>query len=104
METTNFINSLGSADLQSFINVLDAYNSDYRTRIEAIENIGFNKCSGDVYLSLESSILITSCFGRSVDYVVINSRNGEESYFDTYTEALNYQNGEEEEEEEEAEI
>jgi hypothetical protein len=100
METTNFINSLGSADLQSFINVLDAYNSDYETRKLEIEHIVFNTNSGYVFLALENGISIISEFGRGVDFLVTNYRNGNEEIFDTYEEALNYLNGEEEEEEE----
>lgn len=99
-QTTNFINSLGSADLQSFINVLDAYNSDYEIRNLEIECSGFNTFSGYVYLALENGITIASCFGNSVEYLVTNNRNGEEYFFDTYEEALSYLNGEEEEEEE----
>ena len=101
METTNFINSLKSADLQSFINVLEAYNSDYETRKLEIEHIGFNTNSGYIYFALENGISIISAFGRSVDFLVTNNRNGEEYFFDTYEEALSYLNGEEEEEEEE---
>ena len=101
MKTTNFINSLGSADLQSFINVLDSYNSDYETRKLEIEYLGFNSNSGYVYLALENGISIISAFGRGVDFLVTNYRNGEEYFFDTYEEALSYLNGEEEEEEEE---
>ena len=103
METTNFINSLGSADLQSFINVLDAYNSDYETRKLEIEYLGFNTNSGYVYLALENGISIISAFGRGVDFLVTNYRNSNEEIFDTYDEALSYLNGEEEEEEEEEE-
>ena len=99
-QTTNFINSLGSADLQSLINVLDSYNSDYETRKLHIEYLGFNTNSGYVYLALENGILITSAFGRGVDFLVTNNRNGEECFFDNYDEALNFLNGEEEEEEE----
>lgn len=99
METTNFINSLGCADLQSFINVLDSYNSDYEIRKLEIEYLGFNTNSGYVYLALENGISIISAFGRSVDFLVTNNRNGEEYFFDTYDEALNYLNSEEEEEE-----
>lgn len=101
METTNFINSLGCADLQSFINVLDSYNSDYETRKLNIEYLGFNSNSGYVYLALENGISIISAFGRDVYFLVNNFRNGDEKIFNTYDEALNYLNSEEEEEEEE---
>ena len=100
--TTEFINSLKSSDLHSFILVLQAYSSQYETRKQEIEDIGFNTSSGYVYFLLENSIIIASCFGQSVDYIVTNDRNGEEKFFDTYSEAINFlKYGEEEEEEEE---
>lgn len=102
METTNFLNSLGSADLASFIKVLEAYNDQYETRRLEIESSGFNHSSGYVYLYLENSISIASCFGREVVYIVDNFKTGEEEFFNTYEEAENYlYNVEEEEEEEE---
>lgn len=102
--TTDFLNSLGSADLASFIKVLEAYNDQYETRKHDIECCGINNSSGFVYLMLENCITIASCFGHDVEYIVNNFNNGEEHFFDTYEEALNYLNSEEEEEEEESEI
>ena len=90
METTNFINSLKSADFESFILVLNAYSSQYETRDLNIEYSGFNNMSGYVYLALENGISIVSCFGNSVEYLVENNRIGEEYFFDTYKEALNF--------------
>jgi hypothetical protein len=98
--TTDFINSLKCSDLQSFVLVLQAYNSHYETRNLNIENIGFNTYSGYVYFHLENDITIASCFGQPVEYIVTNNRNGEENLFDTYSEAINFlKYGEEEEEE-----
>lgn len=90
METTNFINSLKSADFESFILVLNAYSSQYETRDLEIEYSGFNTNSGYVFLALENCITICSCFGNSVEYLVTNNRNGEEYFFHTYKEALNF--------------
>lgn len=102
METTNFLNSLGSSDLASFIKVLEAYNDQYETRRLEIENSGFNHSSGYVYLYLENSISIASCFGRDVLYIVNNFNDGEDHFFNTYEQAEDYlYNGAEEEEEEE---
>ena len=101
---TEFINCLKSSDLHSFMLVLQAYNSKHETRKQEIEDIGFNTYSGYVYFLLENSITIASCFGQAVNYIVINDRNGEENFFDTYSEAINFlKYGEEEEEEEEEE-
>lgn len=101
METTNFLNSLGSDDLFSFIKVLEAYNDQYETRRLEIECSGMNNNSGYVYLLLENCITIASCFGREVVYIVNNFKTGEEEFFNTYEEAEKYLNNEEEEEEEE---
>ena len=90
MTTTNFINSLKSTDFESFILVLNAYSSQYETRDLEIEHSGFNNMSGYVYLALENGISIVSCFGNPVEYLVENNRNGEEYFFDTYKEALNF--------------
>ena len=101
METTEFINSLKCSDLQSFVLVLQAYNSQYETRNLNIENIGFNTYSGYVYFHLENDITICSCFGNSVEYLTTNYRNGEENFFDTYSEAINFlKYGDEENDEE----
>ena len=101
METTDFINSLKCSDLQSFVLVLQAYNSQYETRNLNIEDIGFNMYSGYVYFALENGITIASCFGQPVDYIVTNDRNGEENFFDTYSEAINFlKYGDEESDEE----
>ena len=59
METTEFINSLKCSDLQSFVLVLQAYNSQYETRNLNIENIGFNTYSGYVYFHLEKQSFLS---------------------------------------------
>jgi hypothetical protein len=57
--------------------------------------------SGYVYFALENGITIASCFGQPVDYIVTNDRNGEENFFDTYSEAINFlKYGDEESDEE----
>ncbi len=50
--------------------------------------IGFNENSGNVYISLEEGIDICSMLGRDVEFLVTNQENGEELFFDTYSEAL----------------
>jgi len=102
METTNFLNSLGSSDLASFIKVLEAYNDQYLTRQLEIECTGFNFYTGNLYLALSNGITIASCFGRDVVYIIDNFKNSEEQFFNTYEQAEDYlYNGIEEEEEEE---
>lgn len=80
---TDFISQLGSADLESFKLVLDAYNDSGMPEI-MYEGIGFNQSSGYVYIALENGIQIASCFGQSVDFIITDFEFGEEIFFDTY--------------------
>lgn len=52
--------------------------------------IGFNPNSGYVYIALENGISICSMLGNDVEYMVTNHNDGEELFFDTYDEAINY--------------
>jgi len=52
--------------------------------------IGFNCNSGYVYIALENGVSICSMLGANVDFLVTNFENGEESFFDTYEEALEF--------------
>lgn len=52
--------------------------------------IGFNENSGYVYIALENGISICSMLGRSVDFLVTNSKDGEETFFDSYAEAIEF--------------
>jgi hypothetical protein len=58
---------------------------------EDILEVGFNSCSGYVYIALENGISICSMLGRSVDYLVTEWENGEEHFFDSYHEAETFQ-------------
>lgn len=84
----NFLNSLGSADYESWLLVQQAYRDDAWG--EDIMETGFNTSSGYVYIALENGVQIASCFGQSVDFIVCDFETGEEHFFDTYEEALNY--------------
>ena len=87
---TNFLNKLGSSDFESWILVQKAYK-DYARNEEIMENgVGFNTSSGYVYIALENGIQIASCFGQSVDYIVYDFDSGDEYFYDTYDEAMEY--------------
>jgi hypothetical protein len=57
---------------------------------EYIFEIGFNANSGYVYLALEDGVTICSAFGNDVEYLVTDFDNGNETFFDDYSEALTY--------------
>lgn len=84
---TEFLNSLGTSDFESWILVNRAYQDNAKG--EEIMECGFNQNSGYVYIALENGISIASCFGQSVDYIVSDWETGEEHFFDTYEEAEN---------------
>lgn len=89
---TNFLNKLGSSDYESWILVNKAYRDECFG--EDIMGSGFNQNSGYVYIALENGVQIASCFGQPVDYIVYDYETGEEHFFDTYDEAINYFNTE----------
>ena len=86
----NFISKLGSSDLRSFINVLEAYLESDAFR-KSIEFMGFNSESGYVYLTLCNDICIASRHGNNVDFLAFDD-DGEEITFPNYYDALQYIN------------
>jgi hypothetical protein len=54
---------------------------------EDIMEIGFNPNSGYVYIALKDGISICSNMGQQVEFLVTDSNNGEETFYDTYEEA-----------------
>jgi hypothetical protein len=86
MENLDFINDLGSSDFESWILVQKAYRM--KAWGESIMACGFNKNSGYVYIALDNGVTIASCFGQSVDYIVTDFEDGEESFYDKYDDAI----------------
>ena len=87
MNTSEFINDLGTSDYESWVLVQKAHLQNAYD--EQIEECGFNKQSGYVYIALGNGIQIASCFGQGVEYIKYNYKTDEELFFDEYTEALN---------------
>jgi hypothetical protein len=54
---------------------------------EYILEIGFNPNSGYVYIALENGISICSSFAHDVEFLVTDSFNGNEEFYETYEEA-----------------
>ena len=84
-----FLNKLGTSDYESWILVNRAFQ-DY-AKGEEIMECGFNTNSGYVYIALENGILIASCFGQKVDYIVYECETGEEIFYESYQEALDHE-------------
>jgi len=58
---------------------------------ENIEEIGFNKNSGYVYIALDIGITIGSQLGNDVEFITFDPTDGNENFYETYDEALNEQ-------------
>ena len=83
-----FLNQLKCLDLQSLILCLQTYNDEPRLRNRInIEDVGFNKYSGNAYLVLDNGTVIASSFGQPCVFILHDSR-GEEIEFDSYDELL----------------
>jgi hypothetical protein len=78
--------SIAHCEAKGFGKIFMAYANECPN--EEIMAIGFNPHSGYVYIALENGISICSCMGHQVDYLVTNFNNGEETFYDTYKEAI----------------
>ncbi len=80
--------SIAYCEAKGFSKIFMAYANECQH--EDIMEIGFNPNSGYVYIALENGISICSCMGHQVDFLVTNFYNGEETFYDTYKEALEF--------------
>ena len=85
--------SIAYCEAKGFSRVFMAYANQCSR--EDIMEIGFNPNSGYVYIALEDGISICSNMGQQVEFLVTNFRNGEETFYDTYEEALKHESMEE---------
>jgi hypothetical protein len=56
---------------------------------EYILEIGFNPNSGYTYIALDNGITICSMLGNDVEYLIVSFMDGEESFFQSYEQAIN---------------
>ena len=85
--------SIAYCEAKGFARVFMAYANQCSR--EDIMEIGFNPNSGYVYIALENGISICSNLGQAVEFLVTNFYNGEETFYDTYEEALDHESMEE---------
>lgn len=79
-------NSIYALEAQGLARVMQAYANNCAG--EDIVQIGFNNNSGYVYIALENGVQIASKLGDDVEYITINTEEGQESFFDSYELAL----------------
>ncbi len=77
--------SIAYCEAKGLSKVFMAYANEC-SRSEIME-VGFNPNSGYVYIALEDGISICSNLGREVEFLVTDSNDGEETFYETYEEA-----------------
>jgi hypothetical protein len=87
-----FSNSIAFCEAQGLANCFQAYADECAGT--DIMSVGFNPNSGYVYIALENGVQICSMLGRGVEFLVTNFESGEEIFFDSYGEAMNYEQAE----------
>lgn len=85
IEIYGLSDSIAYCEAQGLVNCFSAYAEHCSG--ETIQQIGFNSFSGYVYIALENGIQICSMLGREVEYLVTNFEDGEEHFFDSYSDA-----------------
>ena len=93
IEITGIGNSISYCEAKGLGLIFQAYANQCAN--EEIMGVGFKANSGYVYIALENGISICSCMGHQVDYLVTNFYNGEETFYDTYQEAIEHESVEE---------
>lgn len=89
IEITGISNSIAHCEAKGFGKIFQAYANECPN--EEIMAIGFNPHSGYVYIALENGVSLCSCMGHQVDFLVTNFYNGEETFYETYKEALKHE-------------
>jgi hypothetical protein len=89
--------SISFCEAQGLAKCFQAYADNAKN--EDIMSIGFNPNSGYTYIALENGISICSMLGRDVEYLVTNLHNGNETFYDSYTEAAAHEDSNDDENE-----
>ena len=81
--------SIAYCEAQGLSIVFNAYSEQCAG--EDIMEIGLNQNSNYVYIALENGISICSNLGSEVEFLVTDSNNGEETFYETYEEAQKHE-------------
>jgi hypothetical protein len=88
MNINGFDGSIAYCEAKALSLIFMAYANECSR--EEIMEIGFNPNLGYVYIALENGISICSCMGNQVDYLVTDSNDGKETFYEYYEEALKH--------------
>jgi hypothetical protein len=87
LQINNLQDTISFCEAQGLAKCFQAYADQCAG--ETILDIGFNPNSGYTYIALEhSSVTIASMLGRDVEYIVYDFETGEETFFNSYEEAV----------------
>ena len=87
LQIHNLGSSIAYCEAMGLSLCFEAYSEDCCG--EYILGIGFNPNSGYVYIDLENGVSIRSMLGRDIEYLVVNSDKGEETFYESYFDAIN---------------
>ena len=88
MKIEGIKDSIAYKEAIGFSKVFEAYAEESGS--EDIMEIGFNANSGYVYIALENGISICSMLGNEVEFLTMDYDDNEETFFDSYEEALEF--------------
>ena len=81
-------NAIAYCEAQGLAKIFQAY-ADYSTNESILEDgIGFNENTGYVWIALENGIQICCQLGHEVEYLVTDFEDGNETFYETYEQAL----------------
>lgn len=89
MEIQNINSEIAFCEAKGLSKVFAAYAANCAS--ETIMEVGFNPNSGYVYIALENGISICSMLGNDCEYLTTDFNDGEETFYDTYEEALQHE-------------
>ena len=78
-----------SCEAHGLSNIFKAYADNCSG--DEIMAVGFNSNSGYTYIALENGVTICSMLGREAEFLITNFEDGEETFFDSFEEAVNFQ-------------
>lgn len=80
--------SIAFCEAQGLAVVFQTYADECAGETILDGGIGFNPNSGYVYIALENGVTICSMLGRSAEFLTTNFEDGEETFFDIYSDAI----------------
>ena len=88
IEINGLCENISFCEAQGLAKIFQAYADNCSG--DDIMAVGFNANSGYTYIALENGISICSMLGSEAEFLVTNFEDGEETFFDSFEEAVNF--------------